>query len=107
MSLTITLAGQSHEIDAFTVGQLADLHVSANEPQLDISTPAGARAFWARNVGIFSAALGKPREEIEKMRLGTFKEVSDAVTDIMVYSGIWTRRKEAEAAAPGEAQAAA
>jgi hypothetical protein len=107
MSLTIKLAGQPYDIEAFTVGQLADLHISANEPQLDINTKDGARAFWVRNIGVLSCALGKPREEIEQMRLGTFKQVSDAVTDILVYSGIWARTKAAEADPPGEAQAAA
>lgn len=107
MSLTIKLADQNYVIEALTVGQLADLHVCSNEPQLDINTPEGARSFWIRNIGVLAAGLGKSTDEIKNTKLGGFKEVSDAVTDILVFSGIWSRVKASEGATPGEVKAAA
>jgi hypothetical protein len=108
-TIQIKLAGQTYIVPAFTVGQLADLHIASNEPQLDINTKEGAKAFWARNIAILAVAFadGSPGitpEEVSKKKLGNLKEVNDAVTEIMVFSGIWKRKEEI---ASGESQAAA
>lgn len=103
-TIEIKLAGQVHNVHGFTVGQLADLHIASNEPQPDLATKEGARAFWARNSAILAIALQKTLDEIANMKLGSFKEINAAIMDIMIFSGIWTRKEDSS---PGEAQGAA
>lgn len=111
-TLAIVLAGQSFEIDPFTVGQLEELNIGSFEFK-DMQDADSVRDYYARHLSIISTALqdkypSMTVDVLRKMRVGTRQALTDTVMEILIFSGIWKRLSDKQESPPeGEAQAAA
>lgn len=107
---TITLAGQLYEVGPLNLGQMKQIGIGTAkwgdfDPKSPGSKAKAEDAWYEGTFDILSAALGKPRVEIESLQGVTLIELIDANAKILEASGLKSP-KEDNAPKMGEAQGA-